>query len=298
MRQPTSYLKTGDDLFRPNELVYINKAYEQSYSHIHSHDFIEIAFVASGRGLHIIGDKEYKVSKGDLFVINYNILHEFRSLPDAKESPLYVYNCIFLPEFLDISLMNSKDFSTITHNFLFSTFFPEESENRANIRLQAYDYKEIENLFEKMHLEYMTHEHGYVEILRAYTIELLVLVFRYYHKNHIVENKIKQQRKKIILDVINYMKVNFYKELKLEDLSMMAFLSKSYFCKKFKEYTGMTVFEYAQKIRITASCSLLKGTELKIIDIAIEVGYSDVKFFNKVFKRYIGKTPSAFRKEK
>lgn len=288
----------SESIFRQGEAVYINKAYEKSESHLHAHDFIEIAYVASGCGVHRIGNKEYTVSKGDLFVINYDILHEFRSLPDPDKPPLYVYNCIFKPEFLDASLMSSRNFTDITYHFLFCSLFPEEIENRADIRISDNDNNEIEDLYEKMFREYQLRDDGYIEILRAYVIELLIMIFRIYRKQSNAENSVEARRRQIIQDVIQYMKSNFSHEFKLEDLSVMAFLSRNYFCRLFKEYTGMTVSEYTQKIRVEEACRLLKESDKKVIEIAGDVGYKDLKFFHQVFKRITGKSPGEYRKAK
>lgn len=294
MQQEGLAFNISRDLFRPGEPVYINKAFEQPESHLHAHDFIEIAYVASGRGIHHIDGREYSVSKGDLFVINTHVPHEFRSYPDQPR--LTVYNCIFTPEFIDVSLMDCEDFSNVANHFLFRSFFPEEVENPADIKLLDIDSRELEVLYEKMHREYYSQEKGYVQMLRSYVIELLITVFRLYGRSSSPESGINRRRSQIIEDVIRYMKSNYAHEFKLEDLSLMAFLSRSYFCRLFKDTTGMTVFEYAQKIRMEEACRLLRETDRKIVDIAADVGYNDIKFFNTVFKRIMGKTPGQYRK--
>jgi AraC family L-rhamnose operon transcriptional activator RhaR len=85
--------------------------------------------------------------------------------------------------------------------------------------------------------------------------------------------------------------------MKLEELSMLAFLSPSHFCRLFKEYTGLTVSEYTQRLRIEEACRLLKMSDKKVIDVAADVGYKDIKHFNQVFKKIIGKTPRDYRKQ-
>lgn len=296
MHDPLVQHMTGNNFFRNGESIYVNKAFEEAEPHPHSHDFLEIAYVASGRGVHRIGEMEYSVSQGDLFIINYNILHEFRSLRNMSEAGLIVYNCVFNPDFLDYSLVNCKDFSDITHHFLFRSFFPEEGENKSDIRLHGRDSRGIEELYEKMFREYNLMENGYIEILRAYVIELLITIFRTFRKSSMLEGDIDSQRRQVIEKVMLYMKNNYAQELKLEDLSLMAFLSRNYFCKLFKDVTDMTVMEYAQKIRMEEACRLLRDTGKKVIDIVSEVGYRDIKFFNQVFKRKTGMTPSEFRK--
>lgn len=293
-KQLTYYLD-GEKQFREGEQIFINRSFEEVESHLHAHNFIEIAYVASGSGIHSIGGKEYAVSKGDLFVINYDIPHEFRSLPGPTESRLIVYNCIFKPEFLELSLVNSRDFSDITNLLIFRSFFPEESEDMADIKLLAMVNREVEDIYEKMYREYKAREAGYIEILRAYVIQLLITIFRLYRKSIQRESAIENGQRQIINKVIHHIKSNYANELKLEDLSMMAFWSRNYFCKLFKEHTGMTVLEYTQKVRIEEACRMLKETDRKVIDIANEVGYRDIKFFNHIFKRITGKTPGNYR---
>jgi AraC family L-rhamnose operon transcriptional activator RhaR len=295
MSSDITYYDTGEECFKAGEQIYINKAFEQPESHLHAHNYIEIAYVVSGSGVHCMGDKEYNVSKGDLFIINYDVPHEFRSLSSSKSQPLYVYNCVFKPEFIDTALVNSRDFLNLTRHFLFRSFFPEESEKCADIKLIDSDSQGIEELYEKMYLEFHLKEQGYIEILRAYVIELLITIFRIYRNQRSLDKGIELKRSQIMDQVIGYMKDNYSHAFKLEDLSVKAFLSRNYFCKLFKEHTGMTVFEYAQKIRIEEACRFLKSTDKKVIDIASEVGYSDLKFFNQIFKRQTGKTPGQYK---
>jgi AraC family transcriptional regulator, L-rhamnose operon transcriptional activator RhaR len=288
---------TGENFFRAGESIYINKAYEEAESHMHSHDFIEIAYVASGTGTHKIGNMEYSVSKGDLFIINHDIPHEFRSLPDRSKSKLMIYNCIFKPEFFDYQLINSKDFQDITHHFLFRLLFPDEDKMPGDIVLLGKDCAELEQLYIKMYNEYNNQDTGYIEILRAYVIELLVLIVRLFKNIKDSKSSLNHHRRQIIENAMKYMMDNYDRDIRLEDLSMMSFFSRNYFCRLFKETTGITVSEYIQKIRIQEACKLLIGTDRSILEISGLVGYNDIKFFNDVFKRNTGITPTAYKKK-
>jgi AraC family L-rhamnose operon transcriptional activator RhaR len=296
MKNQLNYYNTGKGMFREGETIYINKAFEEPQPHLHAHDFIEIAYVASGCGIHRIKDKEYSVSKGDLFIIDHDVPHEFRSLSGNPKVDLIVYNCIFQPEFLDYSLVNCRDFSNITNNLLFKSIFPEEIESPADIKLLEQDNRDIFLIYEKMYHEYHFMNPGYIELLRAYLIELLITVFRAYRKINQAQGAVESNRNKIIENVMSYLKSNYTQNLKLEDLSTMAFLSRNYFCKLFKDTTGMTVFEYTQRLRIDEACKMLSETDKKVSHIAAEVGYNDLKFFTQIFKRNTGKTPGEYRK--
>ncbi|MDF2566677.1 MAG: transcriptional regulator, AraC family [Oscillospiraceae bacterium] len=300
MKDSLTYYATGEETFRNGESIFVNKAFEQVEPHLHAHSFIEISYVVSGTGLHRVGDKEYTVSKGNLFIINYDIPHEFRSLPGNNQDVLTIYNCAFAPEFLDHSLIGSKDFSSITNHLLFKSLFPDELENPVDINLLEEDNREIASIYDKMYREYQLMNPGYIELLRAYLTELLIIVFRLYRNinSSYTSNSLEKNRNQLIENVINYLRTNYASEIKLEELSLMAFISKNHFCKIFKKSTGMTVLEYTQKARIEEACKLLKTTDKKIIEIASLVGYSNLKYFNEVFKRHIGNTPGEYRKNR
>ena len=59
----------------------------------------------------------------------------------------------------------------------------------------------------------------------------------------------------------------------------------------------MTVSEYTSKVRIKHACDMLRTTDKNVTDIALAVGYESLGYFNRVFKKEMGLTPSAFRKE-
>lgn len=288
-------METGSRLFRPGELFFINKVSARGRGHLHGHQFIEIAYVASGNGIHLVGGKSYQVTRGDLFVIDYNTLHEFRHDEKSDSPDLIVYNCIFKPEFIDNSLFHYKDFSDIICHFAFRTLFCEGDENPVDIKLIGKDTREVEALYEKMYREYLLQDTGYEDMIRALITELLIIIFRLCKKTADSNDTVNLSRRKIIDDVIRYMRRNFSEEFNLSDLSLEFYLSKNSLCKLFKDTTGMTVTEYVQKIRIEEACSYLRQTDDKIITVANRVGYSDIKFFNKIFKRITGKTPGQYR---
>jgi AraC family transcriptional regulator, L-rhamnose operon transcriptional activator RhaR len=291
------YFDTGERLFREGEAIYINRSREQLEPHLHAHEFIEIAYVAAGQGIHRVRDNEYSVSKGDLFLINYNIPHEFRPLPNNSGSELIIYNCVFKPEFLDSSLSNCRDFSDMARHFAFRSRFPPEGESYADIRLIGRESSEISEIYERMYREYAQQGDGYIELLKLYVNELLIKVFRMCRKAAGQAGDSGASHGELVEKAIVYMKNNFNRSIKLEELSMVAFLSPSYFCRLFKDSTGITVSEYIQKLRMEEACRLLLQTDMKVVNIAEEVGYKDLKHFNELFKRIVGKNPSSYRKK-
>lgn len=285
----------GDTLFRKNELVYVNRSDElKEYCNIvHKHDFIEIAYVIEGSGIHLFGDSEYEISKGDLFIINYDIPHCFFPKKGSKSEPI-VYNVVFMPEFLDASLFSSQHFQDITSSFLFKSLFPDDYTPGADLKLQGAEFSEIGDLFSKMYTEYKCMKKGYLDIIRAYLIELIVKIFRYLEQDTTKTPSPKNRR--LVNKAVEYLKQNYSTDVKLEDLAMKSFISKNYFSKLFKEVTGINFSDYIQHLRVEEACYLLKNTDMKVIDIALQVGFNDIKFFYEVFKKITGMTPGDFRK--
>jgi len=71
--------------------------------------------------------------------------------------------------------------------------------------------------------------------------------------------------------------------------------STSYFCRIFKKYTGLNFTDYVSRIRIEKAKSLLLNPNLRISEIAYEVGFQSLTHFNRVFKRVVGQSPTVYR---
>lgn len=98
------------------------------------------------------------------------------------------------------------------------------------------------------------------------------------------------------IQMVKYIDHNFQSKLFLKDLSVKFFINQVYCCQLFKKNLGKTFSEYITDLRIKKACGLLKNTDLSIEEIAAKVGYMDYYYFNKVFKKQCGITPSRFRK--
>lgn len=296
MNHSSFYHDTGEKFFHNGNSIFINYIAESPEPHLHVHDFIEISYVASGSGIHILGDKTYEVGKGDLFLINYHIPHEFRSLTPSA-APLMVYNCVFKPDFIDLNLVDYKEFTDVIHYLSFRSIFSLETDTIKDIKILGGENKALEEIYRRMLEEFTRKEEGYVELLRAYLMELLIKIFRSFKCSNTGENSVISHHAKLIGQSIQYLKSNYAVNIKLADLASQSFLSPTYFCKLFKDYAGMTISEYVQRIRIEEACNLLKTTNDKVIVIAGKVGYSDIKHFNEIFKKLTGMTPSGYKKK-
>ena len=93
---------------------------------------------------------------------------------------------------------------------------------------------------------------------------------------------------------------NFIKEHQGEPLSLAKVAkavntSTYYFCKIFKKYSGLNFVEYLSRVRIERAKEMLMNPNLRISEIAFEVGFQSLTHFNRVFKKIGGESPSEFR---
>ena len=89
---------------------------------------------------------------------------------------------------------------------------------------------------------------------------------------------------------------NLFEDLNLEDLAFLTNTSLSSFKRKFSQLYGTSPTKYFISKRLEKAQELLETTDLRVADVAYEVGFSDVAYFSKTFKQYYNRTPSELKK--
>lgn len=94
-----------------------------------------------------------------------------------------------------------------------------------------------------------------------------------------------------------YIENNFNKPITLKILSDLVHFSPSYLSRIFHQEKRVTIRTYLNQVRINHAIKLLKETNVPVHEVARDCGFINVSHFNRVFKRYIGKSPAEVRKE-
>ncbi|HEX4262952.1 MAG TPA: helix-turn-helix domain-containing protein [Verrucomicrobiae bacterium] len=84
-------------------------------------------------------------------------------------------------------------------------------------------------------------------------------------------------------------------DLSLGQVAKAVNMSTFYFCKMFKKVTGINFTDYLSRVRIEKSKNLLLNPNLRVSEIAFEVGFQSLTHFNRVFKRILGQSPTEYR---
>lgn len=106
----------------------------------------------------------------------------------------------------------------------------------------------------------------------------------------------KEHKNNIVMErCLHYIHGHFGEDLFLEELSKKYYFNPSYFSTLFKKYTGKHFTEYVTDLRVEIAREKLLESDKKIYEVAQEVGYRDVKYFNKLFKKRYGLTPEECR---
>jgi AraC-like DNA-binding protein len=114
-----------------------------------------------------------------------------------------------------------------------------------------------------------------------------------------VSNQVVVQQQTAEPPVITRAK-HFIQEHQSDDLSLgqvakAVNTSTFYFCKMFKKATGVNFTDYLSRVRIEKAKNLLLNPNLRISEIAYEVGFQSLTHFNRVFKKIVGQSPTEYR---
>lgn len=86
-------------------------------------------------------------------------------------------------------------------------------------------------------------------------------------------------------------------DLSLTQVAQAVNTSTFYFCKLFKKATGLNFTEYLSQVRVEKAKNLLLNPNLRVSEIAYEIGFQSLTHFNRVFKRITGQSPTEHRKK-
>ena len=108
---------------------------------------------------------------------------------------------------------------------------------------------------------------------------------------------LNEKQDSLAAEFVIYLEEHSVEDISVEGLSRQFGYSKEHFCRKFKEYTGLSPMQYLKIFRVEQGYKLLKNGEKNIGKIAILCGFSDANYFTRCFKSHFGFPPSQVLRE-
>lgn len=251
---------------------------------LHTHSFIEIAYTLSGKAVHILNGKSELIKENDYVIIEPGNKHQYIKVGGED---LSVINLIFTASFpYPCATVNS--FYECIKN-------PSLNINSNNIKPEKVSgiYHDRTGVVRQLCLllkdEYEKKNYKYALIARELLNTIILLTVRELDPRTVSTSFISETIK-------DYVSMYYAKHNILEVLGEQLNYSVPYLSKKFKDETGESFKSYQQKIRINEAASLLIQTNMSIDEISNLVGYTDIKYFIKVFTKKQGVSPSKFKK--
>ena len=277
----------GDYKFPVNISPEAIQSYEQHAFMWHWHPEIELTWFVSGQMEYLVNDQNYLVHAGQGMFCNSNALHAGYMI---DEQDCDYISITFHPRFIygyENSILQTKYVDFITSNDFWSSLVlkPEIS----------WQNEIIENIKEIYKLSQINPTSPDFE-LRVHIIicEIWHRLYQYYVQ---LSQDTPQPQKHLqrLRDILSYIQAHASEDVSLEDIASHAGLCKSECCRFFKKYMKMTIFDYLLSTRIQNSLPLLLEGE-NITTIASLVGFSSPAYYGQIFKRYMGTSPSQYRK--
>jgi two-component system response regulator YesN len=163
--------------------------------------------------------------------------------------------------------------------------------------LKPVDPNELFELVREMN-RYIEQKNKEESIINKYRTLLGDTIFEKMHKEQSDNSRRINGRiivNSVLVKVIRYIAEHLSEELSLEILAKAAYINPSYLSQLFKRETGINFVDYLMAVRVERAKELLLTKDIRLYEVAQMVGYNDVRYFSKMFKRLTGQSPPEYR---
>ncbi|KZS39205.1 hypothetical protein AWE51_11665 [Aquimarina aggregata] len=255
---------------------------------LHYHKELELAYIIEGYGTRYVGSSIKSYQKGDMVLVGEELTHVWKSDQQfyEKDTDLLTKAIVlkFYPDFA------GKDFLSIPDVYPINRVFEKAS---GGLHIQGKTNKTIGSVLYKMlgqsSLEQMA---SLIQILSLISKSEEVEVLSNFDLHKSSNPKEKDRMNKIIQHTM----LNFTKNISLDEISNVANLSKSAFCRYFKNAVKKSYNDFLYEVRVEFACKMLLESNVTIMQICYESGFNNPSAFSQIFKKAKGVTPNQYRK--
>ena len=269
--------------------IYGGKIPEYSNSYpLHWHEEMEIIYNIKGYGLVTVEGEKFRLNTGDIIIISPEAIHGINQYEnDTMEYFTILFKLSLLNE-------NEKDICfekyinpILEHKKIIPVYL--SSEDKINSELTPY----IKLLIESCNINDYDNE----LLIKSCIYGALHFLFKYSTDTSLQNINIKNTYDKL-KKILSYIEKNYEKEISIKDAASICGFSESYFMKIFKDFTEKSFTQYLKDYRLEVASNMLINSDLKIIDIAEDIGFNNFSYFISAYSKKYNMTPSEFRKNK
>ena len=247
----------------------------------HEHEFFEVFFFQSGNVSYNIEGRIYQLRPGDILLTDNRDIHK----PEIRPGKPYERYVIWIqPDFLLRVNETGTDLSQC---------FTDASQRKYKlIRPESDVTTHLKGICEKMLRSRDEDAFGSGTLAYIYLLEFLVYLNRaYFAMPEEIRKDVTENEK--INEVVAYINDNLTADLTLDQLAEACFISKSHLAHQFKTYTGLTLYQFIIKKRVTVARNMLREGA-PVMEACMRCGFNDYSNFLKAFKREFGRSPKEF----
>lgn len=259
----------------------------QFYDRFHHHPEIQLTWIVESAGTLLLGTTITEFQEGDVFMIGAQVPHRFKNNASensdsgfAKSISIFFDEKSFGEGFFDLSELKE------VKNLLQKS--DQGIQIKGEMRLRAIE--EIQKIQTASGLQKIL---SFLELLGALAQSeeaSIISSVPFELENSPVENE-KLER------VVQYVLEHYEERIMLEEVSAIANLSVSAFCRFFKLRTRKTFSRFLNEFRISMAGKMLTTQDLSISEVCYSVGFRNLSNFNRQFKEFTGFTPSQYIKQ-
>lgn len=254
-----------------SQAVAVADRYPQNVFAEHTHEFCELVLVWRGNGLHVLNDRPYRITRGDLFYIRAEDKHAYASVND-----LVLQNVIYCPDRLRLNV----DWAACIPGFL-------DARGEAHWRLSGSGMAQVRQVISHLEQESQKNDPVANQMAELLFAQLVMTLKRH---RYATDNPSATAQEALLDKLITTLAGSLNKSFGLEKFCEQEQCSERALRQQFRTQTGMTVNHYLRQLRICHAQYLLQHTELLVSEVAMRCGFEDSNYFSVVFNREVGMT--------
>jgi len=254
----------------------------------HWHEEAEFTLISEGKGIYHIDLTEYETEPEDLIFVPPLALHSASS-PEGcgLVSETYVFHMNFLGG-------NSTDICSTRY---LQPLAHHEMILPGVIKPEHPAYLSLRKIFGQISNLYDGGIPGYELALKALFLQMifLLLQFKEHAPSSDSSNAVYSEKLKTVLD---YLELHYMETVTVSDLAGLCYFSEYHFMRFFKKHMNMTCVEYLNNLRLEKAVELLEDENASILEVSLSVGFHNLSYFHRAFKKKYHMTPGEFLRMK